>query len=503
MTGLISIDNPEFIENIGELMRDEFNVDQQLAIFALKNKLGEIIKCLRENIVVFIEPDYVDRVYRDSYYNYFSSKAEIISRDCIRLSFLDNSSGVFSGRTNIDYNMCDDVSKNYLGFVIIRPTVPAVIGRSAISPKALKVHDFKCCLSPISSTVNGFKVKVEAFPFSSQDRETITCAETSVWALMEYYGNKYPEYSPVKPSDIIHNLKNNIVSRQLPSNGLTVRNVTFALKTFGFGPQLYEYSSFGDHSSSILSCYIESGIPVVVALSNAGSEKRRINHAVLCIGHENVSQENVVSGFANKHEELLVDGGKLRFLDYDKIDKRFVFIDDNCPPYQKDLLSSPANRYSGMLEWNACRIANFIAPLYRHIYMEPFVVKDYVRILISNYYSHLKGEDIVVRTYLCSTRSFRHFANTSAMSNEMKDVISRAYMPKFIWIAEISKIENFQNGLVDNLIIVDATSCETSNLSPLIVAFVDGACYCKNPKTRTFGSYIIATKQFNSYSNLR
>ena len=512
MTGLINISNPKFADFMAALMSREFRVDFCWAHSAIDSKFMPILQCLKKDIIVFVETDYVDKVYRDSYYNYFASKADRISRNCIRMSLLDNASSCFH-EGNLDYHQYDEIRKNYLGFLIIRPTVPAVIGRSAISPCALTHHDFRCCLAPIKSTVSGFKVEVEAFPFSSQDRETITCAETTLWTLMEYYGNKYAEYRPVAPSEIIENLESNTACRQLPSNGLSVENVAYALKTFGFGPQLYGYPSFGSRSPNILSCYIESGIPVVVALSNdqafvssgtAPIAGQRINHAVLCIGHENVSIRDIDANLKANTKTVKASYGALNILDYDDIEKRFVFIDDNCPPYQKDFLSTPANRYVGKVDWNSCRISNFVAPLYKRIYMEPFVAKEYaLRILLSGYYSHLNAKTVIVRTYLCSTRSFRQYVNESAMTNAMKDMVSGAFMPKFVWITEVSKVESVKIGLVDNLIIVDATGYETAYFMPLLLAFVDNACYCKDSKSMSLVKYDIPTTQFNSYSNLK
>ena len=110
------------------------------------------------------------------------------------------------------------------------------------------------------STAVGLKVCAQAFPFSSQDTETISCAETMIWALMEYYGNKYAEYSPVLPSQILNILKQNIVERQLPSSGLSVDSMSYLLKECGFGPKLYSRKEFASDFNMLLSCYVESGI---------------------------------------------------------------------------------------------------------------------------------------------------------------------------------------------------------------------------------------------------
>lgn len=53
-----------------------------------KNFLCTIIAKMTKPISVVIEESYIDKVYRDSFYNYFSSKHFDISRDCKRITFL-------------------------------------------------------------------------------------------------------------------------------------------------------------------------------------------------------------------------------------------------------------------------------------------------------------------------------------------------------------------------------------------------------------------------------
>ncbi|OMP76273.1 hypothetical protein BW716_25685 [[Flexibacter] sp. ATCC 35208] len=47
-----------------------------------------------------------------------------------------------------------------------------------ISPKALTSHDFLCLTTATSAKTYGVKLIAEGFPHSSQDTETISCAET-------------------------------------------------------------------------------------------------------------------------------------------------------------------------------------------------------------------------------------------------------------------------------------------------------------------------------------
>ena len=241
--GFIELKNPQFIKIVAGLLSAEFNLPEYYAGKVVTNALQSFCGQLRDDISVYFETEYVDKVYRDSYYRYYSSKASQYTRDCIRLSFFDNSSGAFSHGTIAE---CPDkdVRDAYRGFLIIRPTIPQIVGRSAISPKVFKNFDFKSCLVDVKTTVDGLKVDVSAFPSSSQDTESITCAETSLWALMEYFGNKYPEYTPIKPSDVIEALRNTVIGRQLPSSGLSAECLTYAIKSFGFGPRLYHRDAF-------------------------------------------------------------------------------------------------------------------------------------------------------------------------------------------------------------------------------------------------------------------
>lgn len=149
---------------------------------------------INPNLLMIAEDSYIDKVYRDSFSNYFSTKFSAYDPKCIRLSFM-------SADINPDLLLVSDSERKkfntgYFGFMVLRPILSGPVGRTAISPKAILNNDkFICCTSNIRSSCKGLKTYVEAFPHSSQDNEYSTCAETSIWTMMEYYGNKYPEYT--------------------------------------------------------------------------------------------------------------------------------------------------------------------------------------------------------------------------------------------------------------------------------------------------------------------
>jgi hypothetical protein len=154
--------------------------------------------------------------------------------------------------------------------------------------------------------------------------------------------------------------------------------MSFALKEFGFGTRIYSLHEYGNEFEALLSCYIESGIPVIIAMENA---TRSIGHALLCIGHENIEDTDIDKipeyPFSDSQLKDTVAKNNIKFYDCDYTEKTFVFIDDNQPIYQKATLKKPANHYDGS-EWKSCVITHFIVPLYPKMYMEVYQAKSFV-----------------------------------------------------------------------------------------------------------------------------
>ena len=145
---------------------------------------------------------------------------------------------------------------------------------------------------------------------------------------MEYFGNRYAEYTPTTPSQIVEILRSSVVERQLPSDGLSADHLAYTLKNYGLGPKLYHKDCFSE-INNILSCYVESGIPTIVTLSNDKDYNNKlepsiIRHAVLCIGHEKVTCDILNDAF-RKANEYKTQYGSIKILDYDSI-KKNIFL---------------------------------------------------------------------------------------------------------------------------------------------------------------------------------
>lgn len=429
---------------------------------AIKNKLQSYMDTLREGLYFFVEYPYVDKVYRNSYYFYYSSKHREFPRDCLRIS-------LFAVKiTETDFRDESGIKKlkdNYLGFIVIRPTLPNIIGRTMISPRAIKDHNFISCLTVNETLVNGVKLRVPGFPHSSQDSESISCAETTIWSVLEYFGSKYNEYKTVLPDDIIAKLNSISFERQTPTHGLTIGQISYSLKQFGFSPRIYMKNVYVDDFKNILLYYIESGIPVIATLQN-----NSIGHAIVLCGHENINFSDIQTG-----EPVILsrpDDKNIRIYDTALFKKRLIAIDDNLPPYRFIDYDNPASNYSDE-SFKNCEITGFVVPLYAKIFIEATIARQIAYTLLKEEQIGINATEITFRLFLTSSRSFKTKITANALLQiDIKEIIINKSMPKFIWVAEISDMENYKNKKATGMIIIDATSGEHDSIyNSVIQAF--------------------------------
>ena len=439
---------------INELFEKKYHLHQYprtSSINALKNYLSH----LRDDIYILVEHPYVDKVYRDSYYHYYSSKNQEYHRDCARLSFFSKELKLEDFR---NVKIHEEIRESYLGFTIIRPTFPQVIGRSIISPEAIKRNNFRICSVKVDVTANSLKTSVIGFPHASQNSETITCAETTIWCIMEYFGMRYPEYRPTLPSKIGAILASQSFERLLPSKGLTAQQISFALRELGFGVKIYSKEAYGNEFLKLLKMYIESGIPVVSAIQNS----QGIGHAQSIIGRERFSDTDVDALVT--YEDY---GNNVLVYDFEDIDVDYVFMDDNHPPYMHSKLEFPSSFYP-QANWAGCEIKSFIVPLYSKIYMDAGEARTFAKSVLKRYVTQLnvlKDTDVILKVFLASSRSYKNeLTGNETLKTLPRELLLRLPMPKFIWVAELSTKELIKKNLINGVFILDATETNRQGL---------------------------------------
>lgn len=491
-------------ETILDNLKKIHELNSLLAKELYKRYINAHFEQLLDTAYFVVEAPYVDKVYRDSFYSYYSSKNQLYKRDSIRVSIFSEKIIASDFR---DITKKDELQNKFMGFIVLRPTEPSLIGRSVISPKILKTTGFDITLTRIRTTVNSVKLYTEGFPHSSQDGETISCAETTIWSLMEYFSNRYSEYKSVLPSTIINTLNRVSSERQVPSKGLNIQQISYTLREFGLSTKIYSQSQYNDSFNNLLSCYIESGIPLVVAMENrlAGGN---IGHALLCIGNEPPTEEQIdilpMKIFSNTKLKTKYESKNIKIYDYNDINEKYVFIDDNRPVYQTNYLSSPSENYlPDDIDWANCKITYFIAPLYTKVYLEAYEAQNFIyHFLINPSYTLSNDSEIVIKIFLTSSRSYKDWLSTHDTFNyTVKTLIIETPMPKFIWVTEISTKELIKQKLANGLIVLDATEANIMYNKPLIVAAYEGNYITFAADSNEIKKISIPLGNYNSYHN--
>jgi hypothetical protein len=481
------------IKRLGELndaltglLSEQFKFNTFQIPVAVK-KIGVFLKDVKPDCYIGIESQYVDKLYRDIYYHYYSSKLYPYRRDCIRLSF-------FSAKINAaDFHSEKGkrkLQKNYLGFLVIRPTPRNVIGRNVLRPDIFqKAGQGLITTTSLSTAINGIKLSVEGFPHTSQDSEFMVCAETTIWSIMEYFGHRYPDYSPVLPKKI-HNLLATIsTQRQVPSPGLSGLEISYALKGFGFGVKQYSSNSHPNDLLKIIQIYVESGIPVITAIRNhAGT-----SHVNILIGRTPFDGRRLPTG------EQLPGGGIV----YDYYDSpfKYLLVDDNLRPYQIISLEDPACNHVLLNPiWKDCEIVAAIVPLHSKIYVEADRAREIAMQALRSLDSVKALPSLVLRVLLTSSRSFKEAVSLNPdLSDTLKKAIVDLNMPKFVWIAELGTQKSYEKGKATGMILLDATEPKKGD----VLAYLIENTYFGPVNGGAPDLYNLSINPFTQFQNLK
>ena len=121
----IKIDKPKDYEQLLRLLDGEFGPNR--IVEKLRVSITSRVKA------VLVEHDYVDKDYRSTFYNFYAKKGRMYRADCVRLHFFDEHVVFYDRLTNIA-SSDQRIEDHYFGYIVLRPTIHATLGRSVFSP---------------------------------------------------------------------------------------------------------------------------------------------------------------------------------------------------------------------------------------------------------------------------------------------------------------------------------------------------------------------------------
>src|SRR6266568_2108769 len=139
---------------------------------------------------VLVETDYLDKDYRSTYYNYYSKKGRVYRTDCVRLHFFDELVSFDDG--SFEINSPDGKPQDhYFGYVVVRPTLLATIGRSLLSPDIRKGARGHTIQSKHKVHLLGRDLEVWGFPSMDQHIDISVCAHVACWSILRHYSERF------------------------------------------------------------------------------------------------------------------------------------------------------------------------------------------------------------------------------------------------------------------------------------------------------------------------
>ena len=390
---------------------------------------------------VLVEHGYVDKDYRSTFYNFYAKKGRQYRADCVRLHFFDAAVWYDEARTDIT-STDGRPQDHYFGYIVLRPTIVATLGRSVLSPNIRLGAHGRAIQSAHKVNVLGHQLPVWGFPSMAQHVDIAVCAHVSCWAILRYYSETYPQYREYLVHDITQLVAPFDPGGLVPSLGFDAQGAERVFHAAGSFPLLVVK---GNHSSdeafySQFLAYLESGFPLFVGMDTE-------EHAIVIVGYS-WQEPPALPSSASSHVWSQVEA--------------LLAVDDNLLPYSTVPLHSSGTP-AAFPSYTADSFDAFIVALPDKIYYPAAAIEDYSK-RVEGWLAGLRGPDqepLQLRRYFITTISkLREHAREyhSQLGDTLVGLMMRLDTAQFVWVVEYCTATQWEAGRVAARAIVDATA---------------------------------------------
>ncbi len=388
---------------------------------------------------VLIEQNYIDKDYRSTYYNFYAKKGGRYLADCVRLHFFDEFVSFDEQRLRL--NCADDrPSDHYFGYMVLRPTGIATIGRTVLSPDVRSGACRYIVTATFKVHVLGYKLTVQGFPSMDQHVDIAVCAHVACWSVLRHYSERYASYSEYFTHDITMMAHEFNPGGLVPSKGLEVAHAERVFQEAGTFPlHIARESGVNDKSfDRQLGAYVDSGFPLFAAM-------HALEHAVVVVGYDRRTPVNsAIPGLRNS---------------WDEVDS-LAIVDDHNLPYLRIPKTGP--------DYSAEDIDAFIVALPEKVFYSAEAVEELTPTLfrLGSVVDLPPEDESIVRYFITTGSSFRRFVRTSESEYDLKllEAIMRLPFAQFIWVVEIATESQWAVGQVEARAVIDATASVLENM---------------------------------------
>jgi len=444
--------------------------------------LRRCLEVARENAArtAVVETRYIDLDYRSEYSSFYS-RAFLAHEDSThRIHF-------FKAELAADQLFQLPGEPGYLGYMIIRPQVRGVVGRTMLAPPDSLRGAVR---TGVVEKVNFFgqKLEVRAVPFMQQDARLGSCAHAAAWvchysAWLAGRGvarRTIAEFSEAADPGLLP-------GRIVPSTGLSVQQLSKLMSSFGLPPLYYEVKSLrasdrpeswpartskgkanrvaADAATKRVCCrYLNSALPVLAIVVQWRDGSGADGHAMVACGYVRLGN--------------------------DEPDVHLIVNDDRRGPYLlvRNVISDEDPVSLERFSW-----AQVLIPLPEKLWLsgEAAERNGCIRLLAAARKAKAAGvpgaewmlqlhadERLTVRTYATTSNRYKERLRLRTRDPILLQELSEARFPRYIWVVEAIHRSERESGRLAGLpphevrcvaaeILFDATS---DDMDPVVLA---------------------------------
>ncbi|MEQ1808653.1 MAG: hypothetical protein ABL889_01915 [Terricaulis sp.] len=448
-------------------------------------------------VYAVLEEPYNDQDYATDYVNFYASAFRNYPKHTKRLHFFaQDVSDVFEKPISEQHDLL--AKSHYLGNVVIRPIAQGPIGRTTL---AFPTYDAPLIARPaaranFSSHLLGADLEMRGVaPFIQQDSKLSSCAQAAIWMASRPVHQRHRRtswHSVAEITRLATTPTDAALSRALPagSGGLDPIHIIRALRAMGHQP-LFDYfvsdtvggcakcgagaqcqcapaptaakapapssKAIANTAAEVLVRYLDSGVPVIVALADVGED---VGHAVTAVGF--VEDANLTGQSSTSY------AGFVRAL---------IVHDDQRGPYrlmplrESDIATLPADQVLRNPKDTPLTVqhaaTHMFVPLPERVLMRAeradTVARDFLRKYVtqlsdkmleklfvkqpdqasiaapamSHFNDLVRSDKLISRTYLTQAGRYRHHLSRSNLDDMVKAELTVRELPHFVWVTEL------------------------------------------------------------------
>jgi len=281
-----------------------------------------------------VEHKYIDADYMDEHAAFYARCHRPYPNYCIRVHFFSapcSSARMISALEDLQAKpqrrrRYKSLQRDYLGFLVVRPSPSAFVGRTAL-PGLKGNRRHYTCGRMYDVGLAGLALSVKGVAFQQQDATTSACATTAIWAAFQKtaYDVRFrtPTCSEITMNATRFNLEG---GRSIPSSGLNQAQMCEAVRASGLEPDVFGVAENMQLCRHLAHSYLQSGFPVIAC--------------IFFYDMESVAYDDMTNAFAAKGERPepdLENGHAITLVGYRDAPSRSLSVLLKPEPGQKEI----------------------------------------------------------------------------------------------------------------------------------------------------------------------